>query len=363
LSVGVGVVAAAATGTSGPRPAAKPLARALHDALGAPAPAGVTARIKFTNRLLPTDALSGQVGSALMSGASGRLWARNDGRGRLELQSDAGDVQIVWTQTTMSVFDASSNTVYRATLPERSESHPKRAAAVPAVAQIQSFLAKLGEHVAISAAAPTNIGGRPAYAVRLAPKQHPGLLRDLELAWDAARAVPLRVAIHGKGASSAPLALSVTHIGYGRVPAADVDIAPPSDAKVVDLGGLASGPGRKHSKPVTGLTAVHKAAPFAVVAPPRLAGRALRDIRLTGKAVVAVYGEALDSIVVVERQAAASGAGAMSALPAVHLGGISAHELTTALGTVLTWKRDGVGFVVAGSVTSATAEAAARELG
>ena len=31
-----------------------------------------------------------------MSGASGRLWLTNDGRGRIELQSDAGDVQIVW---------------------------------------------------------------------------------------------------------------------------------------------------------------------------------------------------------------------------------------------------------------------------
>ena len=31
-----------------------------------------------------------------MSGASGRLWVTNDGRGRLELQSDAGDAQIVW---------------------------------------------------------------------------------------------------------------------------------------------------------------------------------------------------------------------------------------------------------------------------
>ena len=31
-----------------------------------------------------------------MSGASGRLWLTNDGRGRIELQSDAGDAQIVW---------------------------------------------------------------------------------------------------------------------------------------------------------------------------------------------------------------------------------------------------------------------------
>ena len=52
-----------------------------------------------------------------MSGASGRLWLTGDGRGRIELQSNAGDVQIVWNSRRSRVYDASSNTVYRADLP------------------------------------------------------------------------------------------------------------------------------------------------------------------------------------------------------------------------------------------------------
>ena len=96
IVVGGGTAIAIAAGGGGPQPAAKPLPQAIHDGLAAPEPAGVTARIKFTNRLFPSGALEGQVGSALMSGASGRLWLTNDGRGRLELQSTAGDVQIVW---------------------------------------------------------------------------------------------------------------------------------------------------------------------------------------------------------------------------------------------------------------------------
>ena len=56
-----------------------------------------------------------------MSGASGRLWLTNDGRGRLELQSDAGDAQIVWDKTKVTVFDASSNTVYRFALPAKTD--------------------------------------------------------------------------------------------------------------------------------------------------------------------------------------------------------------------------------------------------
>src|SRR5436189_151989 len=134
---------------SGPTPPPKPLADALHDSLAGPEPGGVTARITFTNKLFPSGALTGQVGSALMSGASGRLWATNDGRGRLELQSDAGDVQVVWNKTSVFVYDASSNTLYRATLPTRSDTSSEQPA-VPSVAKISDLLTKLGEHVSLS---------------------------------------------------------------------------------------------------------------------------------------------------------------------------------------------------------------------
>jgi hypothetical protein len=42
--------------------------------------------------------------------------------------------------------------------------------------------------------------------------------------------------------------------------------------------------------------------------------------------------------------------------------GVTAHELSTQLGTAVTWQRDGVAFVLVGSVPSATAESAARAL-
>src|SRR5205823_10693111 len=142
---GGGAAIAVAAGGGGPTPPAKPLDQAVHDALAAKPPDGVTARITFTNKLFPSGALTGQVGSALMSGASGRLWATNDGRGRLELQSDAGDVQVVWNDTEVTVYDASSNTVYRAKLPADAKSSADQTG-IPSVAKISDFLSKLGEH-------------------------------------------------------------------------------------------------------------------------------------------------------------------------------------------------------------------------
>ena len=110
-------LAVAASGSSSTAPPPKPLAEAIHDALTAP-PAEVSrARVTFTNKLFPSGALLGNAGPVLMSGGSGRLWMTRDGRGRIELQSDAGDAQILWTPTDLTVYDASSNTAYHATLP------------------------------------------------------------------------------------------------------------------------------------------------------------------------------------------------------------------------------------------------------
>src|SRR5207249_8295582 len=78
LSGGGAALAVAASGGSGPTPPPKPLDHAIHDALAAKEPSGITARITFTNNLFPSGALLGDVGSALMSGASGRLWMTND---------------------------------------------------------------------------------------------------------------------------------------------------------------------------------------------------------------------------------------------------------------------------------------------
>jgi outer membrane lipoprotein-sorting protein len=359
-----GAAIAVAAGGSGPAPAPKPLDQAIQDALTANPPEGVTARVTFTNKLFPSGALLGQTVSALMSGASGRLWVTADGHGRIELQSDAGDVQIVWDDQTISVYDASSNTVYRADLPSGGTSATPGAGSPPALADIDKFLTELGAHWAVSPAQPTNVGGQPAYSVSISPKHDGGLLGSVELAWDAVAGVPLRIGINAQGSSSPALELAVSQIAYGAVPASDVEIAPPAKATVVDLGtGPQTGSGGGSTPAVTGLAAVQAAAPFPVVAPDSLVGLPRQDVRLVGgKTAIVLYGQGLGGIVLIQRQADSAGtpAGAMSGLPTVSLDGLTAHELATQLGTVLQWQSGGTSFVLAGSLPAAAAEAAAR---
>src|SRR5437764_5911857 len=112
LAVSAGIAQAAFSGAH--KPAKKPLAVAVHDALGSPDVAGVTARIRFTNALLPSGSLPEGSASPLLAGASGRLWATQNGGFRLELQSESGDAQITSDGKRIVAFDSSSNTAYEA---------------------------------------------------------------------------------------------------------------------------------------------------------------------------------------------------------------------------------------------------------
>ena len=202
----------------------------------------------------------------------------------------------------------------------------------------------------------------------VSPKHDGGLLGSAELAFDAARGIPLRIAIYAQGSSSPALALEATHVTYGAVASSAVDVTPPAGAKVVDLSSAASGTdqgGADQSTHVTGLDAVQAAVDFPLAAPDTLVGLPRQHVGLAGKgAAVVVYGQALGAIVVVEHKADTAKAGGMIAgLPTVSLNGVTAHELATQLGTALTWKQGEVSYVLAGSVPPAAAEAAARALG
>jgi outer membrane lipoprotein-sorting protein len=366
---GGGAALAVAARGGGETPPPKALDQAIHDALAGTKPDGITADITFTNKLFPSGALTGAAGSALLSGATGRLWMTNDGRGRLELQSDAGDVQIVWTDTQVTAYDASSNTVYKFTLPaDTSTTSPDTGSSTPpALSEITDFLTQLSQQATVSGAQPDNVGTQPAYTVTVSPKHDGGLLGEAQLAFDAANGVPLRIAIYAQGSSSPALALEATHMTYGAVDSSAVDISPPAGAKVVDLSSALAnhtGSDQSGSTDTTGLAATQAAVAFPVAAPDTLVGLPRQHVGLLGTdSALVVYGQGLGAIVVVEHKAdTGSSSGTITGLPTVSLNGVTAHELATQLGTVMEWQQGGTSYVLAGSLPPAAAESAAREL-
>jgi hypothetical protein len=90
-----------------------------------------------------------------------------------------------------------------------------------------------------------------------------------------------------------------------------------------------------------------------------------------GAGAVATYGRGLAGLTVIERKAEPAERSARRggedshnslSLPRVRLNGVSAEELATPLGTAIRFERAGVSYVVVGSVSRTTAEAAARSI-
>jgi outer membrane lipoprotein-sorting protein len=393
----VSAVTALAIG-NGPKPPARSLALAVHDSLAGGPVAGISADVIFTDGLIAStgagtsDSSGLPSGSPLLGGASGRLWISSDGELRLELQSGAGDTEILVSHDTAMLEDAATNTVYEVTLPKRSSSGstgPTGPTAtsgdgVPTVSSIQTALTRLMGAVNVSAPTPTDIGGAPAYTVTISPKHPAGLLGDAVLGWDAQHGIPLDVAIYASGNSTPVLELRATSVSFGAVDPSVFAISPPPGSHVVrispqgppgtDSTGSGAPPG--HLVAASGVAAVSAALPFSLDAPSTLGGLQRDKVALLGwngeRAAVARYGEGLASVAVIEFQAAAHdkqgatggpvGGGLLGSLPHVSLGSVSASELPTALGTVLEFTRAGVDYVVAGFVGPSAVEAVARGL-
>ena len=148
IAVAGGTAIAVAASGGGPVPPRESLAQALHQAATAPTVSGISARITFTNHLIDSTDIQGA--DPLLNGASGRLWvSTTDHRMRLELQGQNGDAQVVVDNGSYSIYDPTSNTVYKGTLPASADKNSSSAKSepIPTVAQIQSQLGRLMQHV------------------------------------------------------------------------------------------------------------------------------------------------------------------------------------------------------------------------
>jgi len=357
--IGISVTALAFALGTGPTPPPKPLADAIHDALagadGEPVQ-GISANIQLTDHLLEGANLTsgggeGSGGGALLSsplvtGGSGRMWVAKDGRVRLELQSEKGDTQVLYDGHTVSIYDASSNTLYRYTIPphEGGAEHSSGSGPTttdheaPSVAKIEEMISHL-DHVNVSGATPTDIAGQAAYTVRVSPKESGSLIGGGELSWDAANGVPLRAAIYSSTSSSPAIELAATSISYGPVAASVFEFTPPSNAKIEEI------------------------------VLPKQDGSSPDSSTHSGEHPhVTTDGQGITSVAVLESKtkegadAKQTSSASEEGLQKVKINGIEASELPTELGTLLSFERSGVRYFLAGAVSPAAVEAVAKGL-
>jgi outer membrane lipoprotein-sorting protein len=386
VAIAAGTTLAVAANSGGPKPSAKSLAAALHQAASAQSVTGITADISFTNHLISSSNIQGS--DPILTGAGGRLWLSPGNGLRLELQSTSGngqDAEIVLDHGSFSVYDPMTNTVYKGTLPADTGNNTTKTDAIPSVSQIQTQLKDLLTHLNVAGPTPNNIAGQQAYTVQVSPKHDGGLLGDIQLGWDAIHGIPLDVALYAKNSATPVLELSATNITYGPVSTSDLQTAPPPGAKVVTVStpqsSAAQGTAKKgkaaKSQEITGAAAVAKHVKFGLKAPNKLDGLPRQSVQLLdwggSPAALVTYGQNLGGIAVIEQTASStkstsakslsSGSGDHGlSLPTVSIHGASGTELATAIGTVLHFTRKGVTYTVLGSVPPAAAELAAKAL-
>lgn len=361
VALGACLTALASALGSGPTPAPKPLANAVHDALTAAPVEGVSASVQLTDHLLEGASLTSSAGEAgqltanpLLSGASGRLWIARHGRVRLELQSEKGDTQVLYDGHTLSLYDASTNTLYRYTPPGTDHTSGRSSGGdevdmaapaangrhheVPTVGKIEEAIAHLKAHANVSHATPTDVAGQAAYTVRVSPSEGGSLFGGAELSWDAVHGVPLRAAVFSSTSPAPVLELAATDISYGPVPDSVFEFTPPPNAKIEEVQPSAS----------------------PTDASPN------RDAHGAERPKVTVHGHGVSAVDVLEANAKEGAkqplSGISESLPKVTIGGTTATELPTALGTLLSFERSGVRYLLVGSVTPAALEAVARGL-
>ncbi len=181
------------------------------------------------------------------------------------------------------------------------------------------------------------MAGRPAYTVSVSPKEQGSLFGSAELSFDAVYGVPLRAAIYSSTSSSPVIELAASNVSYGPVADAVFEISPSAGVKIEEV----SSPHGESAGATDGASGAAKPS-------------------------VTTHGHGVTTIAVLESKSStgsSKGAGApLEGLPKVSINGASASELRTELGTLLSFERSGVRYVLAGSVTPAAIEAVARGL-
>jgi outer membrane lipoprotein-sorting protein len=162
-----------------------------------------------------------------------RVWSSPDGHKLADLLP-AAERSLVAGRDGAWAWDSSTFTAWRLA------DGPTARAADPSglldladpLALARRSLAAIQPSTAVSVAAGARVAGRPAYVLRLVPRTGATLVGRVEVAVDAARRVPLRVAVYARGAAKPSVQAAFTRVRFGPVDPATFTFRPPPGATV-----------------------------------------------------------------------------------------------------------------------------------
>ena len=349
-----------------------------------------SATVSVEQTLVPEGLLGASQGDR--AGDSGprtaRIWHGGPDQFRAELQSENGDQVFVKNGYEVRAYDGASNTLRTGEKPETAEQPPEGAASPEKVDEI---LAEISPTSDLQAGAPFEFAGRWAYPLSLEPRDKSStLVERAETLVDAEAFVPLSFELYAEDIAEPVVRYEASDFEVGPVPDKRFQLETPPGATVEQVEETGDGEdrgeeGRENREPqsVASVAEAQEVVGFPVRQLADAPGsRELTEIRVTGSdRVVQTYGEGWGTVVLVQkpdqgpesadqsredssREANGENDGRDGQLqvPAVDLGGVEAKEISTPIGTGLSWDANGVSYTLVGSVPATELEEAARGL-
>lgn len=159
----------------------------------------------------------------------------NDGNGnsKLAIEQGAADTTVVHTGSTVWQYSSKTNTATKTTLPADATAPPE----IPSdpAASATQLMAKVRESSTVSVEGTARVAGRAAYELVLTPKatEHT-VLREVRVAVDAEKRVPLRLSVMTYGTADPALEVAFSDIEFTPQPASEFQFTPPQGAKVTE---------------------------------------------------------------------------------------------------------------------------------
>jgi outer membrane lipoprotein-sorting protein len=195
-----------------------------------PGPFGGTVELDNALGLPPLP----NVPQAANGSSTARVWSGGDHRGRIQVPTDAGERTFVADGQTFWSWNSADRTVTKVPDGQRPEGAPDAATTDPTAAATQA-LAALRPTSEVSVDGTAVVAGRPAYELVLAPApSERTLLREVRIAVDAEKRVPLQLTVLANGSAEPVLQLGFTDLQFGAQDASLFTFTPPPGATVQD---------------------------------------------------------------------------------------------------------------------------------
>ncbi|GAA1963776.1 outer membrane lipoprotein carrier protein LolA [Amycolatopsis minnesotensis] len=198
-------------------------------------PPALNGSVKLTNNLgLPV----GLPGTGALTADSARVFTDGQGHSKITTQKGAGEQTVVHNGSTVWTYNSGSNTATKTTLPAGADGkHAPEAggqAADPA-AIASKVLGAVRESSTVSVEGTANVAGRAAYELVLTPKPtERTLLREVRVAVDAEKRLPLELSVLSNGSPDPALQVGFTDVSFTPQAANLFEFTPPAGAKVTE---------------------------------------------------------------------------------------------------------------------------------